>query len=282
MNKYRVFKAELLKLKSSNKIEIYYRGLNAKNAFGVFNLELKDYKIRSFAEKLFYFGQKSEYFWENDVQNKIPLNKINETVFAYIFKKYNKLKNTKNPTTRNFIKENENQFEFYFNNKNKEEFIENCLNQELFDIKKTRDYLFIILHRIGNLTTYKNKSHFISTTSSIDISEKFAKGGLIITFWDPYKWQLDYNSIYKFDSIIYPEQKENTVFSGIFPQYILSFTYKGMEYFNPYIDKCAEIEHCILGGFDIDQSNFIEKLYKETNFEFGVQTNNHIDYFEIK
>ena len=82
--------------------------------------------------------------------------------------------------------------------------------------------------------------------------------------------------------MIHWDQKENSVFSRIFPHYILSFRYKGVEYFNPSIENCPDSTQCILNGFDIDQHDFIARLYKETGYEIGVMTSDYIIYSEQK
>lgn len=81
--------------------------------------------------------------------------------------------------------------------------------------------------------------------------------------------------------MIHSDQKEYSAFSAIFPHYIFSFTYKNVEYFNPYIESCTELDICILEGFPINQENFMKKLHEETDYETAVQTVNHRKYKEI-
>ncbi|WP_159478947.1 hypothetical protein [Chryseobacterium sp. 18068] len=281
MNIYQQFSQRLDELQPLKVISIYFRGINAKDAFGIFKQEPQESNIRSFAEKIFFFGAKSEHYWKNDVQNKIPINEVGEKVFEYLFTKYRKLKNSKDPEIKAFIEKNPDNFEMFFDVKRKKEFINLCMNQSLEDIKKTKNYLFMILHRIGNFTSYKKKSHFVSSTSKLDISKKFSEDGIIIKFWDPHNLGQGYKGVVSFNEIIHSGQKEYSVFSAIFPHYIFSFTYKSIEYFNPYIESCVDVDTCILEGFPINQENFMKRLYEETHYEAAVETENHKDYKEI-
>ena len=88
MNIYQQFSKRLEKLQSLNVISIYFRGINSKDAFGIFKQEPQDSNIRSFAEKIFFFGAKSAHYWNNDIQNKIPINEVGEKVFEYLFTKF--------------------------------------------------------------------------------------------------------------------------------------------------------------------------------------------------
>ncbi len=282
MNIYQIFSQRLDELQSLNVISIYFRGINSKDAFGIFKQEPEDYNIRLFAEKLFFFGTKSAHYWKNDVQNKIPINEVSEDVFEYLFAKYRKLKNSKDTKIKDFIESNSTIFEMFFDVKRKTEFINLCMNQNAQDIKRLKNYLFTILHRIGSFTPYKKKSHFVSSTSKLEISKKFSKDGIIIKFWDPDNLDQSYKGVITFNEMIHSDQEEYSVFSAIFPHYIFSFTYKNIEYFNPYIESCADVDTCILEGFPIDQENFIERLHEETFYETGVETENHKDYKEIK
>jgi len=81
--------------------------------------------------------------------------------------------------------------------------------------------------------------------------------------------------------MIHSDQEEYSAFSAIFPHYIFSFIYKDVEYFNPYVESCVDIDTCILEGLPINQENFMDRLHKETHYETGVETGNHKDYKEV-
>ncbi len=281
MNIYQQFSKRLDELQSLKMVSIYFRGVNSKDAFGLFKQEPQESNIRAFAEKIFFFGNKSAHYWKNDVQNKIPINDVSEKVFKYLFTKYHKLKNSKDPKIKTFIEKNSDIFEMLFDGQRKKEFLNLCLNQSLEDVKMTRDYLFTVLHRIGDYSSYKKKSHFISTTSKLSISKKFSKDGIIIKFWDPYSLELNYKGVLSFREMIHSDQEEYSAFSAIFPHYIISFTYKDIQYFNPYIESCVNLDICILEGFPINQENFMDRLHEETQYETGVETDNHKDYKEL-
>lgn len=132
------------------------------------------------------------------MQNKIPINEFSEKAFTYLFTKYHKLKNSKDPKIKTFIEKNSAKFEMFFDGKRKKEFLDLCLNQSSEDVKMTKDYLFMVLHRIGDISSYKTKSHFLSSTSKLAISKKFSKDGIIIKFWDPHNLELNYKGVLNF------------------------------------------------------------------------------------
>lgn len=281
MSKINDFLKRLNELQNKKEVKILYRGISKKDAFGVFKIDLEDYKIEQFAQKLFFYGSKSIYFIRARYEKDFDINDISSKLFDFIFIEFHSLKKVTNQRTKEFISKNQKIFDFFFNKKNKQDFIRNVLAQKEEDVMITRNYLLSILHQIGNFTRYKKKSHFLSSSSREDVAKQFSKDDLIIKFWKPVFNKTEYEKIYCFDSFVYPEQEEYSVFSAIFPHYILSFTYKGKEYFNPYIDACGFIDYCIYFGFDINQDNFIPKLYSETLHTRGVQQVNSGKMSEI-
>jgi len=55
-------------------IKILKRGVTKKFAFQRVNLDLKYNSMDQFAEKIFYYGEKSKYFWEQKKRQEV-LNK---------------------------------------------------------------------------------------------------------------------------------------------------------------------------------------------------------------
>lgn len=270
-SKIKLFLNKLEELQEKKEIQILYRGISKKDAFGVFKIDLEDYKIEQFSQKLFFYGSKSVYFIRDKYKRDFDIHDISTEIFEFIFLEFHALKKVKNQRTKEFISKNQKIFEFFFDKKNKQDFINNVLAQKEDNIIITRNYLLSILHQIGNFTRYKKKSHFLSSSSREEVAKQFSDDDLIIKFWKPVFNKTEYKGIYCFDSFVYPEQEEYSVFSAIFPHYIFSFTFKGKEYFNPYINTCSFIDYCIYFGFDINQDNFIPKLYSETIHTRGVQ-----------
>lgn len=281
MSKINSFLERLNELQNKEEVKILYRGVSKKEAFGVFKIDLESYQIEQFAQKLFFYGSKSIYFVRDKYKKDFDINDISSELFEFIFLEFHSLKKVTNSRTKEFVSKNQKIFEFFFDKKNKQDFINNVLAQNEEDSMVTRNYLLSILHQIGNFTSYKKKSHFLSSSSREEVAKQFSKDDLIIKFWKPVFNKTEYKGIYCFDSFVYPEQEEYSVFSAIFPHYIFSFTYKGKEYFNPYINTCSFIDYCIYFGFDINQDNFISLLHSETLHTRGVQQDNSGKMSEI-
>ena len=61
-SKVNSFLNRLNQLQNKGEVKILYRGISKKDAFGVFKIDLEDYKIEQFSQKLFFYGSKSIYF----------------------------------------------------------------------------------------------------------------------------------------------------------------------------------------------------------------------------
>lgn len=283
LKKIKDFLKKLQEFKKEDKIKILYRGVEKDFAFKLLKLDSKYNSIEQFAEKLFYFGEKSKYFWEEKIQNNFSINDVSEKVFLYIFEKLKNIAeiDTTKEKTKKFVEKNQKQFDFFKKTDNEKIFITNL--KKLDDNKKRmiRNYYFRIIHQLGE-TEYKDNSMLISSSSKRSVAENFAgKNKIIITFWDfdfnnfsPKNYNLPF-----FKGKPYKNQKEITIFGAIFPHYIYSFKYRGQEYYNPAIKRIRNMEETILSGLEINQENFENNL-SNVNYKKGINKSND-EYSEV-
>ena len=260
-------------------IKTLYRGFSKEFAFPVYNLNLKYHNVNDFAKCLFYYGDKSKYFWEQKNGRNFGLNDTSDKVFEYIFDLFCKIaKNPKKEKTIIYIKKNSKQFNFFLDKDNKIKFIKETKSINENNRNELRNFYFRIIHQLGE-TQLKDKSILISASEEEKESEKFSgKNGIKIYFWDfdfnniPF---INNNKIPIFQGKPYKNQKEVSIFGVIFPHYI--YAVKDLEnekiIFNPALKNIKNFDEIIFAGFDIDQTNFSLNLKNQTNFEFGLQYN---------
>jgi hypothetical protein len=277
IEKYKNFIIRLNYFKSKGLIKILHRGLSKEFGFDRFNLNAKDHNLNDFAKLLFYYGDKSKYFWEQMNGRDFGLNETNDEVFIYIFEIFNQI--VQNPIkkgTKLFIDKNKNHFYFFKNISNKDLFINeigNITNNEKLEL---RNYYFRIIHQLGE-TTFKNQSLMVSSTENENIAKKrFSKYEIVISFWDFNfnNFSISNINLPVFKTKPYRNQKEISVFGAIFPHYIYSVKFKNKEIINPAILENLNLDEVILCGFNINQDRFKDKFKDKTKFEFGIKTNN--------
>ena len=88
---YSEFLELLDSFKEDRLIKLLYRGVTKDFAFKCLNLDLKCNTIDQFAEQLFYFGEKSRYFWNERINSSkqefnFEINDTSDEFFKYIFK----------------------------------------------------------------------------------------------------------------------------------------------------------------------------------------------------
>jgi hypothetical protein len=266
--------------KKENVIKTLCRGFSKEFVFPVYNLELKYHSINDFAKCLFYYGDKSKYFWEQKNGRDFGLNDTSNEVFEYVFDLFSEIvKSPKKEKTIKYIRNNSKQFDFFIKSDNKSTFIKEI--KSINENKKTelRNFYFRIIHQLGE-TQLKDKSILISATEEERQTEKFSgKNGIKIYFWD-----FDFNNIPLlknskipiFHGKPYRNQKEISIFGVIFPHYIYAVKDydSGKIIFNPALKNNKNYDEIILAGFDIDQTKFSLNLKNQTNIEFGLQYNN--------
>ncbi len=275
--KYENFIKKLNYFKSKGLIKILHRGFSKEFGFDKFNLHPKYHNLNDFAKLLFYYGDKSKYFWEQLNGRDFGLNEISNEIFIYIFEIFNEIgQNPIKTGTKRFIDKNKKLFEFFKNDSNKNSFvkeIEKISNKEKLEL---RNYYFRVIHQLGE-TKFKNQSPIVSSSENNSIAKNiFSKNEIVISFWD-----FDFNNFSISNSNIpvfkgkpYKNQKEISVFGAIFPHYIYSVKCRNEEIVNPAIFENLDIDEIILCGFNINQEEFKDKLEEETKFEFGIQSNN--------
>lgn len=273
------FKSRLQFYREKGWIKLLHRGINKRFAFNQFNLDITYNTIEQFGELLFYFGEKSKYYWEQKVGKKIGLNDVSMSTFEYIFNCFNEIALRGNPNrgTFNYRKKNRPAFLFFSDKENLHAFTSEILKLRLEDKTQRRNYYLRIIHQLGE-TSHKKTSLHISTTTELEVARDFSKGDIVIKFWDFDFGRLPLMAIKVPDFIgkPYKNQKEISLFSVIFPHYIYSFEYSGKLYYNPAIFSGINIDSMILNGFVIDQSKFRLRLQKETNYRSGVWSNGSI------
>lgn len=256
---------------SKNKIEILHRGFTKEYAFKKFNLDTKHNTIEQFGERLFFFGEKSKYFELKRFKLKFRLNDESQREFKAIFNIFTTIESDSTPSE--FYKNNKMIFD-YFDIKNKSKFL---LNTKLLSNECKmfiRNYYFAILHQLEN-NDFKGESFLISSTSDFSQANNFAVGeeGIVINFWN---WKskeniCNFKNLPYFNGVPFPNEKEVSIFGAIFPHYIYSFEHKGKLYVNPNLNNKHNFEVVLFAGFEIDQSNFKEKLKRMTAYEFYLE-----------
>jgi hypothetical protein len=264
--------------KGKKNIKLLYRGVNKIKTFNRLGLDVKNNNIKQFAEKLFFFGEKSRYYWNDRLDSTnfdFDINDVSEQMFKYIFLRFNELILKSNKVgTINFLYKNKNATTFFKNLSNVKAFTEISNLFSVNEKQKFRNYYLSLLHQLGDPIS-RNNSLFVSSSSRKEEAEKFSKNDIIIKFWIPSFSNFNNKNSKEFPIFVgkpYKNQKEISIFSSIFPQFIYSFKYKQIDYINPALSKVQNNELTILSGFDIKQENFIRKLKNETNYESGVIT----------
>ena len=266
-DKYSHFIKRLQYFQSERLVKILKRGVTKDFAFKLFLLDTNLNTLEQFAKKLFYFGEKSRYFWEKKVDNSFKIGETDSKVFNFIFSEFKKIanKNEVKLGTQRFKAKNIIAFDYFSNESNRDIFKRTANSIEELDKRKYINYYLRILHQLREFG-YENQSINISSTEKESTAQGYAKNEIIIDFWD-----FDFNhfvspniSMPTFIGKPYKKQKEISVFGVIFPQYIHSFRCGGDIYYNPAMFNKTNVDFMILSGFDIDQSDFDNRFRNET------------------
>lgn len=270
-------------------VEKLHRGISKEFAFKSLNLDLKHNSIEQFAERLFFFGEKAKYFWNEKLRNSeqefdFEINDISNKFFKYIFNEFNNLiVNGKKPRTKQYFAKNKKPTSFFSETGNIDKFVEKIeLLTESEQLQTRNDYLKI-LHQLGE-SDYKKSSQFLSGSEETKIAQGFSKGGITINFWEINSDKSKINfDIPLFVGKPYEKQKETTIFAVILPHYIYSFTDtdENLTYPNPAIKTTKNFEPAIFSGLEIQQNNFLEKLKMKTGYKSGIVTDGK-KYNELK
>lgn len=271
---YDKFKIVLEKYAIENKVQILHRGFTKEYSYKKFNLDVNYNTLEQFGERLFFFGDKSKNFEFKKGNLKFKINDISTKTFGCIFNIFSELERDYIP--HQFYHENEKCFN-YFINENKNDFLGKI--RDLTDNCKIylRNYYFTILHQLDN-NDFKDVSLMISSSTESKEAGNYSigKNGIKINFW---KWNsktddCNFGDLPIFEGVPYPDEKEETIFGAIFPHYIYSFESEGKIYINPHIEDLEDYEILLYVGFNIDQSNFKEKLEKMTSYQTYLENKN--------
>jgi hypothetical protein len=257
-------------------IKILKRGVTKKFAFQRVNLDLKYNSMDQFAEKIFYYGEKSKYFWEQKNGRKFSINDFGNDVFQYIFEKLNEIseKEDSNIGTTKYKLRNKKTFKYFCDLKNLALFTQTANHLEKEERKQFRNYYFRIIHQLGE-TDYKKNSLNVSGTENEEIANQFSNSEITINFWDFNfnQFQPSNKEMPLFTGKPYKNQHEISVFGVIFPHYIHSFKYNKQYFYNPALFNGTDFDSMIFGGFDIDQTELESKFKTETSYEIGLNDN---------
>lgn len=279
---YESFCIELEKEKEKKSIFILKRGEQKEFAFRNYNLNTNCHSIEQFAERLFFYGDKSKYFWNKRIHLEgidFNINDVSPDFFRFIFHQFKqKIESSeKEGSIKYFNKEqNMDTVEFFKDDNNAVKFIHAISSITAGEKKTIKNYYLTLLHQLGD-STYKENSIFVSATKSESVAKKFSRGEIIINFWMLNFCIIDKNLMPKHKDIPlfigkpYKNQKEISVLGVIFPHFIYSFTYNGELYINPAILKIENIRQSIFTGLDINQDDFIKRLNRETNFSKSME-----------
>lgn len=268
-------------------LKMLHRGMTKDFAFNELKLDVNFNTIDQFKEKLYFYGEKSKYFWNDKLNTskdhfEFDINDTSEDFFTYIFKEFNKLiQFHTNQVTTQYFEKNITTISFFSQLRNIKLFLLKINHLSAEERINIRNYYLRILHQLGE-STYKKNSQFISSSTSEKVPERLKRNEIIINFWD-----LDFSrpditaDIPKFVGKPYKNQKEISVFTVILPHFIYSFKYQNSTYPNPAIKTTKNLEFAILCGLDIIQENFSENLKKDTNYNKGIETDGK-EYWEIK
>jgi len=257
-------------------IKILKRGVTKKFAFQRVNLDLNFNSMDQFAEKLFYYGEKSKYFWEQKIGRKFSINDYGNDVFKYIFEKLNEISENEdyNIGTTKYKLINKKTFNYFCDLENLALFTQTASHLEKEERKQFRNYYFRIVHQLGE-TDYKKNSLNVSGTENEEIANQFSKSEITINFWDFNfnQFRPSNKGMPLFKGKPYKSQHEISIFGVIFPHYIHSFKYNNQYFYNPALFSGTDFDSIILGGFDIDQTELESKFKTDTSYEIGLIDN---------
>lgn len=272
------------------KISTFYRGDSLESIYeryGILNDNTEENK-NELLKRMFLIGDKAKYFYNDSLfgagtySRDISLIDDQEKTILKIFDKFNSATKSEKEYIINYFKRNKTLFE-YFRNKNNRIIFVDAIKKSMNSLS-FRNYYLKILHQLYYIQ-YRYNSHFVSTTTNIEITKKFSgENGLIIHCWQPnfYFFRKNFESLNlpRQESLPFKEQKEFSFLAGILPHYIsaIEFIKEKKIYFNPQIIFSSIDINLFFNGLDIDQTDFLEIVMK-TEFR-KYFTKNGLDYTE--
>jgi len=295
--------------------EVLYRGDNLGNLARTYDSKsnksnvpgaVSESRLAEISEKLFFFGQKGKVFWDKSILNQnackllLDLNMCIEKSLERLVQKICHLISSK--TSKVAKSENISQPLRDAFNKLRENGRE-VLNMLDFSEKKAlRDLLIFYLH---NCSTSMFSTSLISLSPDIEVALRFASGrdgtdsGCVIVAFLPPKWQdraarltntCRYREILNriglpLEKFVHDKDAEIALFGAIFPHYTVCLLdiQKKVVIWNPEIFKASEMKRDKIPweGIPIDQTDFLNRLGKETAFACGLIRDHDGNDFQI-
>lgn len=281
LTRYNDFLFTQLELMRKKVIRTIYRGDSLQNLCEKLNVfyNQEDTSISTILERLFIVGEKSKRFYSGD--ENFEIDNTDDYVFEKIMKYFKDSLKDRNQNTVTFFERNLEFKNFFSNRYNKTPFLEILKRADVREKLAIRNYYLTLLHQLAGIN-YRNKSHFVSTSSDYNIAEKFSKSSgtkdrIILHCWQPIKMEISVARKYNLPTYTlgpYHYQKEFSILGGILPHFIagVEFTKSKEFYTNPNIFKQDISNETFLFGLDIDQTNF-EDILRLTNYKKSLVTN---------
>lgn len=272
--KYQDFLNHLNKFENDGWVTKLHRGFDKEFAFKRLKLDLKYNSIDQFAERLFFFGEKSRHLWEERFEKEIAINDITDNAFKIIFNQFNELDLNKYPL--NFVNNNKQVFDYFKTSANESKFIGAISKLQTQKRNEIRQHYLTILHQLDD-NEYKGQSLYISGSKSKNQAKSFAVGddSIVINFWilTQKNKSLAGIGLPIFSDYPFPKESEISVFGAVFPHYIYSFVYQGKIFPNPAIATENNFEISVVGGFTIQQDDFDSQLKSKTTYKRMIEKN---------
>lgn len=246
------------------------------------NVKYTEYptNIRTLLERLFMVGEKGKRYYSD--LNGFEIHSSEDSVFDKIGSFYKKSLSNKNPKVVAFYDKNPALKAFFSSKRFKEEFIEIITPLNRAVKLAIINYYLTLLHQLAAIN-YKQKSHYVSCSTSHRVARKFAENGksrsdgIILHCWQPIKTEkiiVQHFGLPTYTFPPYPFQREISYLGGIFPHFISGIEFLGTNKFFPNnnIFKNDITDDTFLHGLEIDQRNF-NKIAQLTKYKTTIRTN---------
>ena len=279
--------------KSFPRRNLVFRGQNKTNLIKQLDKEYderakeseKQYRINHYLyHRLFFFGEKARCFYTGSERHIFLLPELD--CCKTLFEEIRKMLIPRNDPMSSFIKQNPDLISFFNNDDNIDHFCDVLCREE-----KLYWYYSILLHRLGK--THFWSSHYVSNSKNILVSNKFShndKASIIILYvvpdnqpgkmysaldinnnWKSMREFIKKNGLPPLSSWPYSNQNEITIPGCLFPHYLWFVFEKATKRMivNPHIFTDANKDNNSL-HIEIDQSDFDERLRRETSYANGI------------
>ena len=274
---FKTFVEQFTKARESINI---YRGTNDLSAYRIDENDM----IGSFSYKLFMLGVKGERF----VMENYSRMSLQEDSFRDIF--FNIREKCNDSKFRSFFIQNEDFKSFFEKKGNQYTFVDIIMKCSSESKLKIQDYYYALLQTMDDKVA--NNGCMVSTTTNIKEAQKFQKGkgdnrktGIIIVAWIPLTQKdiiIRYNNVNKWSNEIedkglptfyyspYPYQKEICIKYGIFPHFIIGYSFLDKFVVNPHLllqlSSEYDINNIVSEGIFIDQNEKFRSVLSQTNY----------------